>query len=668
MAHAFRYLLVFFFSVWAFSFSCTGLRNSNDPSERPNIILIMADDLGYETIGVNGGTSYQTPHLDQLASGGMRFEHCYAQPLCTPTRVQLMTGIYNVRNYVRFGLLERSQTTFAHLFQEAGYATCVVGKWQLGKEPDSPQYFGFDTHCLWQVGEGRMDSTGRDTRFSKPVMEIDGKLITYGDTDYGPDIACQYGLDFIEKSHKSRKPFLLYYPMILTHCPFSPTPFSPEWIKDDSATMTYKGNPNYFGDMVSYMDHLVGELGSKVEELGIQEKTLIIFTADNGTDVPIVSEMDGRTIAGAKKHSTDAGTRVPLIIRWPDVIRSGAVNSDLIDFTDFLPTMIEAAHIETDPLDLDGRSFVPQLRGESGDPREWIYCWFSRNGETEKARVFARNHRYKLYDNGEFYEIPADYEEQEPLEISALDAGTKEIYTQLRGVLDQYGKRRLDKVQPVSGGQDDNKQEIVIITGGHDFERDAFFQMFNELPGIAYTELIHPGANQVYDSSLLDRTDVLLFYDMVQAITNEEKAAFIHMLEQGKGAVFLHHSLASYQDWGEFEKIIGGKYVLTGRDSSTYRHDVEVPVEIINKEHPVTKGLSDFVIFDEVYGNFKVLPSVEPLLATTHPESGNIIGWANSYGSSRIVYLQGGHDHHAYEDPNFRLLLKQAIQWVQEVK
>jgi arylsulfatase A len=629
----------------------------------------MADDLGYETIGANGGLSYQTPHLDQLASGGMRFEHCYAQPLCTPTRVQLMTGIYNVRNYVRFGLLEKSQTTFGHLFQEAGYATCVVGKWQLGKEPDSPQQAGFDTHCLWQVGEGRVDSSGRDTRFSKPVLEFDGKLISYGDTDYGPDIACEYGLDFMEKSHNNGKPFLLYYPMILTHCPFSPTPASAEWGGEDSTTMTYKGDPRYFGDMVNYMDHLVGEMVRKVEELGIQDNTLIIFTGDNGTDIPIVSEMEGRQITGAKKHTTDAGTRVPLIIRWPDVIKASAVNSDLIDFSDFLPTLIEAAHLETEPLDLDGRSFFPQLRGETGNPREWIYCWFSRNGETEKARVFARNHRYKLYDTGEFYDIPADYEEQDPLDLSTLDAGTKEIYNQLGKVIDQYGRRRLDKVSSGDpGGQDDTKQEILIITGGHDFERDAFFQMFNELPGIAYTELTHPGANQVYDSSLLDRMDVLLFYDMVQAISEEEKAAFRHMLEQGKGLVFLHHSLASYQDWGEFEKIIGGKYVLSGQDSSTYRHDVEVAVEILSKEHPVTRGLNDFLLYDEVYGNFKVQPEVIPLLGTTHPESGKIIGWAHSYGSSRIVYLQPGHDHHAYEDPNFRLLLKQAIQWVQEAK
>ena len=623
---------------------------------RPNIILIMADDLGYETIGANGGRSYQTPYLDQLAAGGMRFEHCYAQPLCTPTRIQLMTGIYNVRNYVRFGLLEESQTTFAHLFQKAGYATCVVGKWQLGKDPASPQHAGFDTHCLWQVSEGRVDSAGRDTRYSKPVLEIDGELFTYGDSDYGPDIVSNYGLDFIEKSHKTGRPFLLYYPMILTHCPFSPTPASPEWSSGDSTTMTYKGDAKYFGDMVAYTDHLVGKLVAKVEELGIQNNTIILFTGDNGTDVPVVSMMNDRMIAGAKSKSTDAGTRVPLIIYWPDKIKENSTNDHLIDFTDFLPTICEAAQLSTDSMDLDGISFLPQLLGEKGNSRDWIYSWFSRNGEADKARVFARNKRYKLYDTGEFYEIPEDYEEQHPLDVSALEAEAREVHKQLNAVLEHYAGRRLDKVAP--------SQQVLIITGGHDFERESFFKMFEELPGIDWQELIHPEANQVYASSLSEKADALIFYDMVQEIDDVQKKALIDLLNQGKGMIFLHHSLASYQDWEEFEKIIGGRYVLSGQDSSTYRHDVEMPVKVVSREHPVTKGIDDFLIHDEVYGNFRVRSGVVPLLTSTHPESGEIIGWANTYGKSRIVYLQLGHDHHAYEDANFRRLLKQAIDWV----
>ncbi|MGI9552931.1 MAG: sulfatase-like hydrolase/transferase [Aurantibacter sp.] len=446
----FRYVIL----IICFVFSCKQTNTPESTSLRPNIVLIMADDLGYETIWANGGRSYQTPALNRMASEGMRFEHCYAQPLCTPSRVQLMTGIYNVRNYVRFGLLDEGQTTFGHLFQKAGYRTCVVGKWQLGKDSGSPQKAGFDNHCLWQVTQGRVDSIGRDTRFSQPVLEIDGIVKTFKETDYGPEIVSDYGLDFIEKSHQSGKPFLLYYPMILTHCPFSPTPNSPEWNQDTTAVMSYKGEEDYFGDMVFQMDEIVGKINNKLKQLGLENNTLVIFTGDNGTDEPVISTINGRQIAGAKGKSTDAGTRVPLIVKWPEVIPSNSANNDLIDFSDFLPTLGEVADIKLDSLDIDGISFLPQLKGELGNPREWIYSWYSREGKVPEARIFARNHQFKLYTTGEFYDVPKDYEEQSPLDTSNLDSDVKEIYGKLKGVLQNFSERRLDMVHVLNKEND----------------------------------------------------------------------------------------------------------------------------------------------------------------------------------------------------------------------
>jgi len=211
------------------------------------------------------------------------------------------------------------------------------------------------------------------------------------------------------------------------------------------------------------------------------------------------------------------------------------------------------------------------------------------------------------------------------------------------------------------------KQRVLIITGGHEFEREAFFNIFDDMTGIEYREVTQPEANQIYDSDLMERFDVLLFYDMVQEIGEDQKEAFIDLLNKGKGVLFLHHSLVSYQGWDEFEKIIGGRYLLSGpvEDSSTYRHDVDIPVKIMDQHHPVTAGVDDFVIHDEVYGNFKVLPAVHPLLGTAHPESGDVIGWTNHYGKSRIVYIELGHDHFAYENPNFRRIIRQSIQWIQ---
>lgn len=418
---------------------------------RPNVILIMTDDLGYETINANGGTSYQTPAIDQMAADGMRFEHCYAQPLCTPSRVKIMTGLYNVRNYVRFGLLDTSQTTFGHLFQEAGYATCVVGKWQLGKDLMSPRKAGFDEHCLWQVTQGRVDTAGRDTRFSAPVLETNGELKAYGKTEFGPRIVADYGMDFMERSVKTEQPFLLYYPMILTHCPFSPTPDSPEWAVDDTTVMKYKGKAHYFEDMVAYTDRIIGEINAKLEALGIKDNTLVIFTGDNGTDVPIVSMLNGHEVAGAKGKSIDGGTRVPLVVQWPDQIPTGRVSQDLVDFSDMLPTICETAGISVpSSLDVDGRSFLPQLKGEVGEPRQWVYNWYARNGKVEDATVFARNQRYKLYDSGGFFEVPSDYSEERPMVIEQLTPETRVVYDTLKQVLDHYRKRRLENVRSIA--------------------------------------------------------------------------------------------------------------------------------------------------------------------------------------------------------------------------
>ena len=259
--------------------------------DRPNIVMIMADDLGYECITANGGQSYKTPVLDQLASDGVRFEHCYAQPLCTPTRVKLMTGKYNVRNYTRFGVLDLGESTFGNLLRDAGYATCIVGKWQLGKDSNGPKHFGFDEHCLWQV-------TNRPSRFPTPGLETNGKLQTFPGK-YGPNVCVDYACDFIRR-HRDQ-PFLLYYPMILTHCPFEPTPDSADWDPSSPGSKTYKGDAKYFGDMVTYMDKLVGRLIKQLEDAGVRDNTLFIFTGDNGTDVPVVLAPERSRCGGTER-------------------------------------------------------------------------------------------------------------------------------------------------------------------------------------------------------------------------------------------------------------------------------------------------------------------------------------------------------------------------------
>lgn len=382
-------------------------------AEKPNIILIMADDVGYECFGCYGSRQYQTPNIDDLARRGMRFEHCYSQPLCTPSRVKIMTGRYNARNYSAFSVLNRDQRTIGQYLSEAGYKTAVAGKWQLLGAEHYPERFrykgtwpgdaGFEHACLWQV-----DRLG--SRFWKPLLYVDGANRHFGEDQYGPDVVTRYITDFIE-AHRNG-PFFIYYPMILVHSPFVPTPHS--------ASRESKDRQRNFEDMVSYMDHLVGRIARKVEQSGIAERTLILFTSDNGTHKIIHSELSGRDVQGGKGTTTDAGTRVPLVAYWPGVVPQGRVNDDLIDFTDFLPTLLEAAGAET-PTDVDGRSFLSQLRGEQGNPREWIYCYYCPRPERTPPVRFVRDRRWKLYGDGRLFDVAKD-----PAEENDLDRGSKD--------------------------------------------------------------------------------------------------------------------------------------------------------------------------------------------------------------------------------------------------
>lgn len=427
-------LIIIFFLASTVSFA---------QGERPNIVLIMADDLGFECIAANGGTSYQTPYLDSMAAAGIRFENCHSQPLCTPSRVQIMTGQYNVRNYTRFGILDRSQVSSGNLLKNAGYTTAIAGKWQLGKQYDSPQHFGFETSFLWQQSLPRTDIEGHDTRYSNPVLELNGEVRHFTNGEFGPELVSDFICDFIEENKD--RPFFAYYPMILTHCPFIPVPVpgSGDYDPDDPGSLSYKGTPEYFPDMVAYMDNLVGKIVKKIEDLGLSEQTLIIFTGDNGTDQPIVSMFRGQEYPGGKGSTKDNGTHVPLIMRWDGTIDAGRECHDLIDFSDFMPTFCAIAGTDIPShLPIDGISFLPQLKGEKGNPRKWIYCWYSRNGKDENLKEFARTTHYKLYTSGAFYNIADDFFETAPLSLNTLGTEEKQTYTMLNEVLRKYTNTR----------------------------------------------------------------------------------------------------------------------------------------------------------------------------------------------------------------------------------
>ena len=409
---------------------------------RPNIVLIMADDLGYECLGSYGGESYRTPRLDALADTGVRFSHAYALPLCTPTRMQLMTGKYNFRNWRAFGIMDPDETTFGRHLGAAGYRTCISGKWQLYSynrpdyEPEwrgkgmRPEQSGFDDYCLWHTEH----TEDKGSRYADPVVQQNGAYLEDTEGKYGPDIFTDYIVDFMERNRDD--PFFVYYPMALTHGPFQPTPDSVDWVSDRHA-----GGPRYFGDMVEYMDKLVGRIVDKLDALGLREQTLILFYGDNGSPREVTTRIDGAEMQGGKGLSTDAGTRVPLIANCPGTTPAGAVLSDLVDCSDFLPTFMDAAQTQLPGDDVfDGRSFLPQLRGERGKPREWIFAHhdplpgWGKDGYG--LQRWAQTHRWKLYDDGSLYDIEADVLEEWPLSDRAAGREAADTRARLQAVLD----------------------------------------------------------------------------------------------------------------------------------------------------------------------------------------------------------------------------------------
>lgn len=407
------------------------LAESNSTAQqKPNIILIMADDMGYECLSTYGSASYHSPNLDELAANGVRFDHCYSQPLCTPSRVKIMTGKFNFRNYVSFGFLDPREKTFGNLFKNAGYSTCIAGKWQLNgisgeKRPgwddtNRPHHFGFDEYSLWQLHNTRAEGE----RFANPLIVQNGKTLPRGEDKYGPELNADFVLDFIER--KKAGPFFVYYPMNLVHNPFVPTPDSHDWQEADKR---HQEDTAYFKDMIAYADEIVGRIMDKLEKSGLAENTLVIFTGDNGTNRKIVSKMkDGRAIEGGKGTMTDAGTRVPLIAYWKGKSLKGNVNTDLIDFADFLPTLADAAGISIpEGQVVDGQSFLPQILGKPASPKEFIYMYYEPKWGKFGKGIFVRNKQYKLYSDGRFYDLAKDVLEEHPINLAT--AGAKVLAT-----------------------------------------------------------------------------------------------------------------------------------------------------------------------------------------------------------------------------------------------
>lgn len=390
-------------------------------ANRPNILLILADDVGSDAIGCYGGQSYPTPHIDALAGSGMRFTHAFAMPVCHPTRVCLMTGRYPFRfgpEGSKWGGFPKPAEAIAigNCLKQAGYATAVAGKWQLcmmKDDLDHPRRTGFDEWCLFGWHEGG--------RYHDPLIYQNGKVRKDTSGRYGPDLYIEFLIDFMRRSHADGKPFFAYYPMALCHEVTND-------LKDQYVAFYKDGRWMYYAEMMASMDDMVGRLMAALNRMQIRENTLVLFTTDNGTPAgtyttvdsggkmvrtPVVSLRNGIAVPGGKGKLDDTGTRVPLIASWPGRIQAGTEVDCLVDMTDYLPTLSAIAGVGDDGVARDGVSFASTLFGtaEHNHKRPWIFI-------EHQGKRCVRTPRWKLYPDGRFYDMQND-----PGEWTALDAG-----------------------------------------------------------------------------------------------------------------------------------------------------------------------------------------------------------------------------------------------------
>lgn len=404
-----------------------GLASLLGAGAKPNIVYILADDLGFAELGCNGADKYKTPNIDALANSGVRFTRFYTAPLCGPSRALILTGRYAFRtgavsqdackSLVRTG--EKAEQMIPTVLKQAGYATAMIGKWGQLSPSGSPAEWGFD-HDLHFKGSGMYWNSARaknmtddgKVRGDPDTYVVDGKTIKVKDDEYIPDILHKDATAWLE-AHKGG-PFFLYYSMSHVHGEILPTPDSAPAKEGETADARHQ---RHYADNIVYMDKMVGKLMAELERLKVRDNTLIVFMGDNGTAKANAPEatIGGKRIEGEKGSMKEGGGLVPFFATWPGVTPSGKVNANVADASDLLPTFAEVAGaaLPTGRV-IDGRSLVSQFKGDTQSPRTWAYCQLSNN-------YYVREAGWKLDQSGTLYDM-----KDAPFKEVAVAADTKD--------------------------------------------------------------------------------------------------------------------------------------------------------------------------------------------------------------------------------------------------
>ena len=396
-------------------------------SAKPNIVYILADDLGFAELSCNGSDRYKTPNIDALANAGVRFTRFYTVPLCGPSRAMILTGRYGFRSgavtqdacktIIRTG--EKAEVMIPTVLKKAGYASALIGKWGQLTPSGDPSDWGFD-HELYYKGSGmywnskvaQPMSEGGEVRGDPDTYVLDGKTVSVKDDEYIPDLLHKDATAWME-AQKGR-PFFLYYSLSQVHGEILPTPDSIPAPKGESNGQRAQ---RLLADNIGYMDKLVGKLVAELERLKLRDNTVIVFMGDNGStkSAAVDATIGGRRIEGEKGSMKEGGGLVPFFATWPGVTPAGKVNANVSDASDLLPTFAEiaGAPMPTGRV-IDGRSLVSQLKGDTQSPRTWAFCQLSNN-------YYVREAGWKLDQSGTLYDM-----KDAPFKEVAVAADTKD--------------------------------------------------------------------------------------------------------------------------------------------------------------------------------------------------------------------------------------------------
>jgi arylsulfatase A-like enzyme len=424
--------------------------------EKPNILFILADDLGKEWISCYGAEDIKTPNIDALAAGGMKFINAYSMPQCTPSRVTLMTGTYPWRSgwvnhwdVPRWGVgyfdaKQKRNTTVAKLMKEAGYATSAAGKWQINDfriEPQAMKGHGFDDWLMWTGYETGVKASAN--RYDDPYINTPkGSEAVIG--KFGPDLYADHTIRFM-REHKGQ-PMFLYHALALPHGPLVATPDEPY----------AETNLDKHKAMVRYMDKQIGRMIAALDELDLRKKTIVIFTTDNGSTNGIIGTLKGEKVNGSKANKIEAGVNCPFIINAPGIVPAGVETDALTDFSDMLPTFLELAGGKLpENLKFDGVSLASTLQGKTKDSgREWIMALGHGDAKLDQKGVrgahdFAsrviRDKQFKVWVS----------EEKKIIRLHDLAADPREATNLLDGELNNDQKAALKKFQTVVNSMPD---------------------------------------------------------------------------------------------------------------------------------------------------------------------------------------------------------------------